>query len=152
MKLYFSSQFISIVLFSCWLSITSFACFAEVMIYPFENEVQEIRFQSLLGELRCPKCQNQSLSDSDADIAKDLRQKIYDLLIDGKSDDEIRNYLIERYGDFITYRPPLKSSTFLLWVGPILLLLLAMSVAVLKVLPKSNKSSIANEQADEVEM
>lgn len=129
----------------------SLASFAEVMIYPFENEVQETRFQSLLGELRCPKCQNQSLADSDADIAKDLRQKIYDLLIDGKSDDEIRNYLIERYGDFITYRPPLKSSTFLLWLGPLLLLVIAIGLAVMKILPKTKASSLAKEQSDEVD-
>lgn len=121
--------------------------FAEVFIYPFENEIQETRFQSLLGELRCPKCQNQSLADSDADIAKDLRQKVYDLLLDGKSDDEIRNYLIDRYGDFITYRPPLKSSTALLWLGPLLLLLISILIAVVKVLPKSSASRV--EKTDE---
>lgn len=139
------------VCFLTWFSMISLASFAEVMIYPFENEVQETRFQSLLGELRCPKCQNQSLADSDADIAKDLRQKIYDLLIDGKSDDEIRNYLIERYGDFITYRPPLKSSTFLLWLGPLLLLVIAIGLAVMKILPKTKASSLAKEQSDEVD-
>ena len=102
---------------------------AEVMTYPFDNELQETRFQSLLNELRCPKCQNQSLADSDAPIAHDLRQKIYELLKEGKSDQEIRDYLIARYGEFITYRPAFHGSNLLLWLGPGLLLLIAMILA-----------------------
>jgi len=125
--------------------------FAELLNYPFANELQETRFQNLLGELRCPKCQNQSLADSDADIAKDLRQKIYDLLVDGKSDDEIRNYLIQRYGDFISYRPPLKSSTALLWLGPLILLLVSIGLAIVKVLPKSPRGTLNNDRADEAD-
>jgi len=142
-----SFKFLRPILFFCAVSFIfcSQHLVAEVFLYPFENEIQETRFQSLLGELRCPKCQNQSLADSDADIAKDLRQKVYDLLLDGKSDDEIRNYLINRYGDFITYRPPLKSSTALLWLGPLLLLLISILVAVLKVLPKSSSLVVKND-------
>lgn len=107
--------------------------FAEVLIYPFDNELEEKRFHSLLGELRCPKCQNQSLADSDAPISEDLRQKVYALIKDGKSDQEIRQFLIERYGEFISYRPPFRGSTMLLWTGPAVILLLALLIAVYQV-------------------
>jgi cytochrome c-type biogenesis protein CcmH len=124
---------------------------ADVYIYPFDNELQETRFQALLAELRCPKCQNQSLADSDAEIAKDLRQKVYDLLIDGKSDEEIRNYLINRYGDFISYRPPLTSTTLILWLGPLALLLFSIVLAVVKVM-KNATSKNAQQTPDDVEV
>lgn len=107
--------------------------FAEVLIYPFDHEIEEKRFHSLLGELRCPKCQNQSLADSDAPISEDLRQKVYALIKEGKSDQEIRQYLIERYGEFISYRPPFRGSTLLLWAGPAVILLLALLIAVYQV-------------------
>ena len=131
--------------------------YADVYLYPFDNELQETRFQGLLGELRCPKCQNQSLADSDAEIAKDLRQKVYDLLIDGKSDGEIRNYLIVRYGDFISYRPPLTSTTLILWLGPLLLLLLSIGFAIVKVMknasaPVKNTQQKSNDLDDDVEI
>lgn len=145
---YYYFRFLSIGSVVLLLSVISFA---EVMTYPFDNELQEIRFKSLLEELRCPKCQNQSLADSDADIAKDLRQKIYDLLLDGKSDEEIRNYLVERYGDFINYRPPLKSSTFLLWLGPLFLLCISIGLAIIKVMSKARQNPVQNNQAHEVD-
>lgn len=112
---------------------------AEVNNYPFANAVEEKRFTSLLVELRCPKCQNQSLADSDAEIAKDLRQRVYDLLQANKSDDEIRNYLIERYGDFVSYRPPVKLSTSILWFGPLLLLVISIFIAVRIVQPNQSR-------------
>lgn len=123
MRLVISSAFV--LLLSFFISIS----FAEVMTYPFDNEVEELRFHSLLNELRCPKCQNQSLADSDAPIAYDLRGKVYELLQDGKSDQEIRDYLINRYGEFITYRPALKGSNWLLWLGPAFLLLFSLLMA-----------------------
>jgi len=103
--------------------------FAEVMVYPFDNELEELRFHSLLNELRCPKCQNQSLADSDAPIAHDLREKVYELLKDGKSDQEIRDYLINRYGEFISYRPALKGGNWLLWLAPGVILLFSLLMA-----------------------
>ncbi len=118
-----------ILLLGFGLSLGTAVARAEVMLYPFDTELEELRFQSLLGELRCPKCQNQSLADSDAPIAKDLRQKIYELLKDGKSDQEIRNYLVQRYGDFISYRPPMAGSTVILWFAPFLLLMMSLLLA-----------------------
>ena len=76
------------------------------------------RFRSLTEELRCPKCQNQNIADSNAPIATDLRREIYRMLDDGRSDKEIVDFLVMRYGDFVMYKPPLDSRTWLLWYGP----------------------------------
>jgi cytochrome c-type biogenesis protein CcmH len=89
----------------------------------FNNSEQEQRFQDLTEELRCLVCQNQNLADSDAPLAQDLRKEIHDMLLDGRSDDEIRSFLVDRYGDFVLYRPALKGNTLLLWLAPALLLL-----------------------------
>jgi cytochrome c-type biogenesis protein CcmH len=99
------------------------SAFAVVDVHEFESPEQEQRYRRLIDELRCPKCQNQNLSGSDAAVAKDLRDRTYQLLQDGKSDAEIRAYLVDRYGDFITYRPPFRAGTLLLWLGPLLLLI-----------------------------
>lgn len=96
---------------------------ASIDVYDFESPEQEQRYRALVEELRCPKCQNQNLAGSDAQVARDLKDRTFRLLGEGKSDTEIRQHMIERYGDFITYRPPLRAGTLLLWVGPLLLLL-----------------------------
>jgi cytochrome c-type biogenesis protein CcmH len=82
----------------------------------------EARLKSLSQELRCLVCQNQTLADSSAPLAEDLRREIRELIAKGMSDQEITDYLVARYGDFVRYRPPVKSQTVLLWVGPMLLL------------------------------
>ena len=83
------------------------------------------RYDALLGELRCLVCQNQTLKDSHAELAQDLRNEVQQLLEQGRSDQEIHDYLVARYGDFVLYRPPLKESTWLLWLGPFALLVIA---------------------------
>jgi len=88
----------------------------------FTDAEQEARFQQLTVELRCLVCQNQTLADSDAPLAQDLRQEIFDMMQSGRSDDEIKQFLIDRYGDFVLYMPPLKSNTLLLWLMPAILL------------------------------
>ncbi len=103
----------------------SFACAAQaqseqVHVPPtFENIGEEQRFHALLAELRCVMCQNQSLADSDAQIAKDLRREVLNLMREGRSDDEIRDFLVARYGEFVLYRPRMSASTWLLWFGPL---------------------------------
>jgi cytochrome c-type biogenesis protein CcmH/NrfF len=82
----------------------------------------DARIKHLESELRCLVCQNQTLADSNADLADDLRREVRDLARSGKSDDEIKAYLVARYGDFVLYRPPLKATTLLLWAGPFVLL------------------------------
>ena len=89
---------------------------------PFANAGEERRFNALLAELRCMVCQNQSLADSDAGLARDLRNEVFKLMRDGKSDGEIRDFLVARYGDFVLYRPPLRAATLALWFGPVLVL------------------------------
>ena len=90
---------------------------------PFANELEERRFRHLAEELRCTVCQNQSLADSDAPLAQDLRRELFALIRDGRSDMEIREFMVQRYGDFVLYRPPFAAHTILLWAGPIVLLL-----------------------------
>ena len=90
----------------------------------FVDENQELRFQKLTRELRCLVCQNENLADSNADLAKDLRKEIHALMLSGKSDAEIKNYLTARYSDFVLYDPPLRLGTALLWFGPALVLLI----------------------------
>ena len=96
-----------------------------VDIYQFDSAEQESRYRALIDEFRCPKCLNTNLSGSDAPIAQDLRRTIHRLLVtDGRSDQEIRDFLQERYGDFVLYRPPVQKNTYLLWVAPLVLLLI----------------------------
>lgn len=93
-------------------------------IYPLDSVKKEAQFNHLLKDLRCLVCQNQDLADSNAELAKDLRLQVYQLVKDGKSDSEISDYLTSRYGDFILFKPPIKSVTLLLWFGPFIFLLL----------------------------
>jgi cytochrome c-type biogenesis protein CcmH len=90
----------------------------------FANTAEETRFHALVSELRCVMCQNQSLADSNAQIARDLRREVLVLMRQGKTDREIQDYLVARYGEFVLYRPRIEASTWLLWFGPPLLLLL----------------------------
>lgn len=96
---------------------------ASADIYHFNSDQATQRFQHLTQELRCLVCQNQSLADSDAGLAKDLRDKIYGLIQEGKTDEQIRAFLVSRYGRFILFSPPLTTSTLLLWGFPALLLI-----------------------------
>ena len=89
----------------------------------FESPAQQERFNALVEELRCLVCQNQNLADSDAPLAHDLRRDIHDMMQAGQSDAQIKQFLIERYGDFVLYRPPVQGNTLILWFAPALLLL-----------------------------
>lgn len=95
---------------------------AAIDTYEFPNEGERQRFRDLTTELRCPKCQNQDIADSNAPIAADLRKQIYEQLQQGKSDDQIVDYMVARYGDFVRYKPPVNERTWLLWFGPAALL------------------------------
>lgn len=99
--------------------------------YTFSSDEDAARFEQLAEELRCPKCQNQNLADSNAPVAADLRDKVYELIQEGKSDDEVVTYLVDRYGDFVRYRPPFRFDTLLLWGGPFILLLIGIALLAL---------------------
>jgi cytochrome c-type biogenesis protein CcmH len=94
-----------------------------VEVRQFDNDEKQQRYERLIEELRCLVCQNQSLADSDADLAKDLRDEVYGIIQGGKSEEEAIKFLTDRYGDFVLYRPPFKPVTLLLWGGPLLILL-----------------------------
>lgn len=98
---------------------------------PFKDAAEEDRFRALTSELRCVMCQNQSLADSNAMIARDLRKEVFALMQEGKTDAEIKAFLTERYTDFVLYDPPLQSKTWLLWFGPLAILLAGVIVVIM---------------------
>ncbi|MBJ9320939.1 MULTISPECIES: cytochrome c-type biogenesis protein CcmH [Citrobacter] len=99
--------------------IISGSALATIDVMQFKDEAQEQQFRQLTEQLRCPKCQNNSIADSNSMIATDLRQKVYELMQEGKSQKEIVDYMVARYGNFVTYDPPLTPLTVLLWVMPV---------------------------------
>lgn len=111
----FRVVFLSVVMF---FSLSAFA--QEQML--FSSELNKTRYQSLVEELRCPKCQNQNLADSGSGIAVDLRELVHQMIEQGKTDQEIVDYMVARYGSFVLYRPQHSTATFLLWYGPFILL------------------------------
>ncbi|MEE2764809.1 MAG: cytochrome c-type biogenesis protein [Pseudomonadota bacterium] len=96
--------------------------------YQFDSEEEVQRFNGLAEVLRCPKCQNQNLADSNAPVASDMREKVYELMLEGQSDDQIVDYLVARYGDFVHYKPPVRAETWLLWFGPLIAFLIGLLV------------------------
>jgi len=100
------------------------AAHSQVDTFEFDTEEQQNRFRTLSDELRCPMCQNSSLSGSTGGVAEDLRREIHRMIMEGVSDSEIIQFMFERYGDFILFRPRLTGATVLLWFGPLLFLLI----------------------------
>lgn len=99
--------------------VASGGAFAEVSdVYDFETRTEERRYQDLISELRCPKCQNQNIADSNSPISKDMRGAVYQMMQDGASNDEIVNSLVNRFGEFVKYKPDLDKRTFILWATP----------------------------------
>jgi cytochrome c-type biogenesis protein CcmH len=117
-------QRFSIIVF---LLVFSFSAFAQVSAPPeplvFANQQQQDRFDKLTLELRCLVCQNQNLADSDAPLAHDLRREVYEMLVAGQTNEQIKQFLVQRYGDFVLYRPPVQKNTYLLWLAPLILFL-----------------------------
>lgn len=109
----------------------------------FRDREEERRFHALVSELRCVMCQNQSLADSDAAIAHDLRREVFDLMREGRSDAEIKTFLVERYGEFVLYRPQLGGGTWLLWFGPGIVLLLGAAALVHVVRKRAGANRLA---------
>lgn len=132
----------------------AFAASGAIEPLPFKDHAQEVRFQNLTKQLRCMVCQNENLADSNADLARDLRLEVFQLMQQGKSDAEIKQYLVDRYSDFVLYDPPLKPGTWLLWFGP-LAILLAGGVIVVVAIRRRNRgddpvddNTAGNETAD----
>lgn len=119
---------------------------AAIDTYQFADEAERERYRELTKELRCPKCQNQDIADSNAPIAADLRREIFRLLGEGKSNQQIVDFMVDRYGDFVRYKPALTSRTWLLWFGPAALL--AGGFGVLVMIVRKRRVPAANTAAD----
>jgi len=115
--------------------------------FKFDSKAEEEHFKDLIEEIRCLVCQNQSLADSDAELAHDLRAEVYDMIQAGKDDEEIVTFLVARYGDFVLYNPPIKPGTWLIWFGPFVLLLIA-AIVLMRAL-RRQKNIQANEISSE---
>ena len=113
-----------------------------------QDPALEQRMMTLAEELRCLVCQNQTLADSNAPLAEDLRNQIREQLRKGSSDREVVDYLVARYGDFVLYRPPLKATTLLLWFGPLLLFAIGFAVLFRRLLRRRSAQEIAMSAAD----
>lgn len=107
-----------------------------IEVYDFKNQQQRELYQELTQELRCLVCQNQNLADSDADLAKDLKDQVAEFVINGQDKDTILAYMVQRYGDFVTYNPPLNASTFFLWFSPFIVLLIGAGVLIYSIRKK----------------
>ena len=103
---------------------------AAVEIKQFQNSEHEQRYKNLINEFRCVVCQNQNIADSNAELAKDLRKQVFKMINAGKNDDEIMDFMVARYGDFVLYRPQFNSMTFLLWVGPFIIFIIGLYILI----------------------
>lgn len=101
---------------------------ARVAVYEFETPEQEADYNDLIQEMRCLVCQNQNIADSNAELAQDMKRKTHEMVVQGKSKKEITDYMTERYGDFVMYRPPMTGATLMLWVGPFIILFIGLFV------------------------
>ena len=115
-----------------------------VDVYDFETEEQERRFQELSREFRCPMCQNANLADSPGGVAADLRREIYDMIMDGRTNQEIEEFMHARYGDFIFYRPRFDATTLLLWLGPLFFLLIG-GFVIYGIVQRTRNAGVASE-------
>jgi len=119
---------------------------AAIDTYEFKDDATRDRFAVLAAELRCPKCQNQNIADSNSPIAKDLRDELHRMLQSSASDQEIIDFMVTRYGEFVLYRPRMSEQTYLLWYGPAVLLLLGVVVVLLITRKKKNGSEADRKQ------
>ncbi|MDK1313205.1 cytochrome c-type biogenesis protein [Pseudoalteromonas ardens] len=113
--------------------------------YQFKNAEREQTFKELVQELRCPKCQNQNIADSDAVVAKDLRDRVLDMVREGKSKQEVIDFMIDRYGYFVHYQPPVTPATIVLWVMPVVILVLGFGFIVFRQKKAARKQSWSSE-------
>jgi len=130
------------------LLVLSFNSFAGVEYRKFTDAQQEQEYRTLIEEIRCLVCQNQTIADSNAELAQDLRRQVYEMLQQGKTSDDIAGFLTDRYGDFVLYNPPFKAKTGLLWLGPIVFLVIGLVMLVLFSRNK-NKQEILEPSKDE---
>lgn len=121
---------------------------ARVAAYDFDTPQQEEAYQELVSELRCLVCQNQNIADSNAELAQDLKRKTYEMVMQGKNKKEIADFMVQRYGDFVLYRPPVTNTTLLLWSGPFIIFVIGM-IFLFRVIKAKQKDSSDELTAEE---
>jgi len=127
--------------------LASLNAFAVIETYEFSEPELELRYKALSQELRCPKCQNQNIADSNAPISRDLRAIVHEQLEAGASDEEIIVYLVDRYGEFVRYRPGVDTNTFWLWSAPLILFLMALTVLWLQIRGDRKETTVESNEA-----
>ena len=123
---------------------------SSIEVYTFENKEQEKIYHSLTEDLRCLVCQNQNIAESNAELAKDMRRKAHEMVVQGKSEEEVSAFMVTRYGDFVLYRPPFEPMTWLLWFGPIIVFSIGLIFVVRYM--KSQKENDMSEALSEEEI
>lgn len=127
----------------------SISVWAAIDTYKFDSVAQEEQYRDLTASLRCPKCQNNSIGDSNAMIAADMRLKVYELMKQGQSRQQIIDYMVARYGNFVTYEPPVTPSTLILWVGPALFVVLGGLMIILRSRQRNSRSESELDESEQ---
>ena len=141
-------NFLQVALLSLLFSVAG-AALAVIETYEFSSPELERRYHDLSQELRCPKCQNQNIADSNAPISQDLRKLLYTQLEAGASDEEILDYMVARYGEFVRYRPSMSGATVVLWLAPLLLLIAGVVVTLLALRSRRDRPAGAEQLSAE---
>lgn len=141
-------KFISILTLFLVVSFSPGVIAAPIETFKFDSPEAEKTFHKLSDELRCLVCQNQNIAESNADLAKDLRLEIYTMLSQGKSEDEIVDFMVQRYGDYVLYRPPFKPMTWLLWFGPIIIFVIGL-IFVIRFMKSQNEGGQVESLSEE---
>jgi len=123
------------------LLITGTVYAVKIEFHSFENKEQEKLYKQLIAELRCVKCQNQNLAESNAELASDMREKAYEMIVKGGSRQDVIKYMTDRYGNFVLYKPPFITKTFMLWIGPGIFLVLSL-IFLIRLIKKQQKEPI----------
>jgi len=141
-----------VLLLICLLVATA-AVTANIETYKFDDTRKEADYQTLVHELRCLVCQNQNLADSNAELAQDLRRKTYEMVEKGLSKDEVVEYMVARYGDFVLYKPPLQRNTLALWGGPFVIFIIAVVVLIriIRRRPSNSERLLSEEERQRAE-
>ena len=144
-------RFIYIFLTMLFLHLVPVVQAAPIETYTFETPEQEEIFYKLNDELRCLVCQNQNIAESNADLAKDLRREIYKMINEGQTEDQIVDFMVQRYGDYVLYRPPFKPLTWLLWFGPAVIFFIGLFIVIRLVKAQSEDKKVLSFSEEEVE-
>jgi cytochrome c-type biogenesis protein CcmH len=145
------NKIISALILAVVLSFSVPAFAAPIETFKFDSPDTEKVFHKLSEELRCLVCQNQNIAESNADLAKDLRLQIYTMLQKGQTEDEIVDFMVQRYGDYVLYRPPFKPMTWLLWLGPLMIFVLGVIFAIRFMKSQSSGSQPESLSEEEIE-